>query len=939
MTSTIGSRPSALSDAGFADLVEDLTARLHAGEVLDLDAVLRDLPEQAERLTRLLPALRLLEDVSRSRPDGLLAEIGDPGACTGQLGDFRNLREIGRGGMGVVYEAEQISLGRRVALKVLPFAATMDARHLQRFQNEARAAASLEHPHIVPVYGVGCERGVHYYAMKFIDGQSLAEMIPRQRTTSADGVSGPASAVASPLASGVALAHRVLESENRGALTPPRSPETAVAAQTERAPRDDAAFGQIAEWGIQAALALEYAHSLGIIHRDIKPANLLIENSPLITDHSPPSHSSLVARHSSLRLWITDFGLARTAADAGLTITGDVLGTLRYMSPEQALAKHGLVDHRTDIYSLGVTLYELLTGTPAVIGKDREQILNAITLDEPPLPRTIDAAIPRELETIVLKAMEKNPADRYFTAQALADDLRRHLKNEPIRARRSSLMQRARKVTRRHPGVTITAAAAILAGLLLTVAGLAVNNRMVRHEQLLTQDALGRVEREKAIAQSVRYFFREKLLAQADPRIQADALLKSGKPGKLKPDPTVRDLLNLAAFELAPEKIEGQFPGQPPVQAELLKTIGEAYGAIGEYPEAISHLKRARDLQARELAPDHADTLATISSLARAYLDARKLEEAALLFEQVRDARTESLGADDPDTLASMNDLARTYFAQGRHKEALALREDIVARRTARLGSDDPDTIASMSNLANSYAAVDRYDKALELHLKMLEWRQTKLSPEHPHTLQSMNNVANCYLALGQLPKALELHMETLRLRRQNLGEDKPDTLQSMNNVAYTHSRLDQYAKAIEWYEETLRRRLEKFHIEHPDTLKSMNALAWILANCPDQELRDTSRAVNLANETVKRASENGDYWNTLGAARYRAGDYRGAVEALKKSMDFRKGGDASDRFFLAMAHWRLGDKEQARQFYDQAVQWTEEKKKTGDEELGRFRA
>jgi serine/threonine protein kinase/Flp pilus assembly protein TadD len=342
------------------------------------------------------------------------------------LGDFQILREVGRGGMGIVYQAEQISLGRRVALKVLPFAATMDPHHLQRFQNEARAAASLEHPHIVPVYGVGCERGVHYYAMKFIEGRTLATLIDEQRT----GKSGDGSGKLT-----TAHAETPLADSKRDTLARATS-------STHAAPRDPAYFGRIAEWGIQAAEALEHAHSLGIVHRDIKPANLMID--------------------SNGSLWVTDFGLARTASDAGLTITGDVLGTLRYMSPEQALAKHGLVDHRTDVYSLGVTLYELLTGTPTVEGKDREEILNAITLQEPRSPRSRDAAIPWDLDTIVLRAIAKEAVDRYTTAREFAEDLRNFLESRPLRARRPGLVLRLRKWARRHRTVVWAAAAILL---------------------------------------------------------------------------------------------------------------------------------------------------------------------------------------------------------------------------------------------------------------------------------------------------------------------------------------------------------------------------------------------------------------------------------------------------------------------------------------------
>jgi serine/threonine protein kinase len=245
--------------------------------------------------------------------------------CPARLGDFRIVREVGRGGMGVVYEAEQVSLGRRVALKVLPFAATLDPRQMQRFLNEARAAAGLHHANIVPVHGVGCEQGVHYYAMQFIDGRTLADFIAEQRKGAAAG-----SAPTAPLA----------------------------AQTTNVAPRSASYFRRMAEWGIQAAEALDCAHALGVVHRDVKPANLLVD--------------------ASGRLWVTDFGLAQVQSDTRLTATGDLVGTLRYMSPEQALPLRAVIDHRTDIYSLGATLFELLTLQPAFAGTDRQELLRQI---------------------------------------------------------------------------------------------------------------------------------------------------------------------------------------------------------------------------------------------------------------------------------------------------------------------------------------------------------------------------------------------------------------------------------------------------------------------------------------------------------------------------------------------------------------------------------
>src|SRR5262245_42547378 len=538
-------------------------------------------------------------------------------------------------------------------------------------------------------------------------------------------------------------------------------------------------------------------------------------------------------------------------------MTGDVLGTLRYMSPEQALAKHGLVDHRTDVYSLGVTLYELLTLRPAFAAEDREVLRRQVTAEDPPAPRRLDRSIPAELETIVLKALEKNPADRYPTAQALADDLRRYLANEPIRARRSSLVQRARKVARRHPGVTVTAAVALVAGLLLGVVGLAVNNRMVRQEKLRTQDALDRAEQEKAIAQAVRDFLRTKLLIQAAPRAQADALRKAGKPGALKPDPTIRELLDRAASELTPDRIDDQFPGQPLVQAEILKTVGESYGGIGDYGKAAAHLERARDVQTRELGLDHSDTLATTHDLGRVYLDDGKAREAARLFELVRDARSETLGPDHPDMLASTTDLVRCYYRLGQHEKALALRKEIVRLRNANLGREYLAMLESKNHLANSYAATGRFEEALKLHRETLALRERTLGEDDPDTLESLNNVANCHAPLGQYAESLNLHREALERRRSRLGPEHPDTLQSMNNVAVACSALGRHAEALKLHQETLALRKAKLKLEHPSTLQTMNALAWILANCPDRTLRDPGKALELAKQVIERAPEN----------------------------------------------------------------------------------
>jgi tetratricopeptide (TPR) repeat protein/tRNA A-37 threonylcarbamoyl transferase component Bud32 len=399
-----------------AEAADEYERLLEQGQRPDIEDFARRYPRVADVLRRVLPVLAALDAPEGDTP-------------VRELGDFRIRRELGRGGMGVVYEAEQLSLGRHVALKVLPFAAVMDPRQLQRFKNEAQAAAHLHHTHIVPVYSIGCERGVHYYAMQYIEGPTVADMIAQLRTTAGKDMRGSSA----------------LEAVTKGKST-----------QSEQYCRG------VARLGIQAAAALDHAHQQGVVHRDIKPANLIVD--------------------AGGHLWITDFGLASFTNNPGLTMTGDIVGTVRYMSPEQALAKRVPVDHRTDIYSLGITLYELLTLEGAFQGDDAHQVIQEIAFKEPRPARGLNPAVSDELETILIKAIAKDPTERYATAQELADDLQRFLDHKPIEAHRPGLAKRAAKWARRHR--TLTAAATIL--LVLTVVGLAASTLLIASEQRRT---------------------------------------------------------------------------------------------------------------------------------------------------------------------------------------------------------------------------------------------------------------------------------------------------------------------------------------------------------------------------------------------------------------------------------------------------------------------
>jgi eukaryotic-like serine/threonine-protein kinase len=387
-----------------------------------------------------------------------------------KLGDFRILREIGRGGMGIVYEAEQLSLNRRVALKVLSFASAFDVVRLQRFRNEAQAAAGLHHSHIVPVYAVGTDRGVHYYAMQYIEGHTLADLVEELRQ-------GDGKLETTPMTSGVGI-----HAGDEIATLPARRDSTlGKMARSTSGLR----YRMIARMMIQASEGLSHAHQYGIVHRDIKPANLILDNAN--------------------NIWVTDFGLAQVQNDSNLTRTGDMLGTLRYMSPEQSSGGNETVDHRTDIYSLGATLYELLTLRPAIEAQGYKQILAAIADREPDFPCDRDASIPRELAIIACKALAKRPIDRYQSAQEVAEDLQRWLDDKPILAKPLTMFQRMARWRRRHTGLVNAAGVfGLLAAVGFFFAALLIYREQQKTSQALAQEILQRQASEVRYQQAKR---------------------------------------------------------------------------------------------------------------------------------------------------------------------------------------------------------------------------------------------------------------------------------------------------------------------------------------------------------------------------------------------------------------------------------------------------
>lgn len=811
-------------DPRLAELADEITERLQRGEEVDLDAYDARHPEWTATVRSLMPVLREMAELGRvlaAEADGPAQSGTGPGPAGGPrvLGDFRVLREVGRGGMGLVYEAEQLSLGRRVALKVLPLAAAMDPRALQRFQLEAQAAAWLQHPRIVPVYAVGSLGDVPYYAMQFIEGASLAELVNELRRL--EGLETREAPISSRSGGVGALARGLLagrfapvEPEADG---PPVDPSAATATDT-RPPSGAVARGRdyartVAQLGVQAAEALEYAHAQAILHRDVKPANLLLDRRGA--------------------LWVTDFGLARLPGDGGgLTHTGDVVGTLRYMSPEQALARRALVDRRTDVYSLGATLYELLTLAPAVTGSDREELLRRMVEHDPVPVRRLNPAVPADLANVVTKALSKDPAGRYETAQHMADDLRRFLEGRPVAARRVGLAARTWRWCRRRP-----LPAGLIGGLALTlVAGFAgitwswrdalrqrdlmVNVRRRTEESLAREsrayDALlraNRLERQAREQAQRRFALATDAIESYYTGASEEVLLKQPKMADLR-----RRLLETALFfyrRLQATIEEG--PGDLKSRVELAdvyRHVGQIAVEVGSREEGIEAYQRAAAIldevvQASPDEPtprrDQAVCLALAGKLL-VYTAGREAEGIAAL--ERAQALCEGLTAERPEDADSLlqaaiiaGDLGYERARMGQIAEGLAAleRKREIAERLAAKHPSDPTHRTRLAltfcDLGKIQANAGHLDDALssQFRASALFERLTAEEPAvalHRRRLGQVGTDVGRTLSDAGRPAEALPHLERARDLLERVAADMPAIDSFQRVVAEVHDVL-----------------------------------------------------------------------------------------------------------------------------------------------------
>lgn len=848
------------------EVVNQICESLQNGERVDIDGLADAHPEIASQLRSLYPTLLAISSLESSNAVGQLHRPASDDQQNMQLGDFRIIRQIGRGGMGVVYEAEQQSIRRSVALKILPLAALVDARALQRFKNEVAAIATLDHPHIVSVYSIGEDRGIHYFAMQLIRGQSLAAVIAelRARTQQEGSVTGASlNQVVSDLES--ETNDQTFEKKGASHFTDETAAETVARGRSSTVPSriaDPVYFRNVVGLMLQAADALQHAHDHGIVHRDVKPANLLLDTTS--------------------NLFVTDFGLARIETGAGVTMTGDIMGTLRYMSPEQVLANRVVIDHRTDIYSLGATLHELLTLQPMWSGNDKAELIRQISFEEPVEPRKFNPAIPADLNTIVLKSISKNPADRYQNAQLFADDLQRFLQHKTILARRPTMVQKVAKWTRRNPAIMwATSAVLIIASCLL-----GINNYLLSESEQETRAALMTADENNSRAETN---LRKAEDAIKQMRTINDFVLKnivrSANPNNKtgSKDITVRDSL-LAANDL----IEETFADDPILRSHVKANFGDYLYAVGDYAVARTSLEDAVNVYTEEYGKESSYTLDAKRKLTKVYRELGELDLALSSAHEVLQTTELLYGRYDRDAVDSLfqlgvvyskqrqhenaqktlseavklsrsgkfpslealstmelgsisfyqqkyeqaesywlqalalfeesnshaniiaikSNLAKVYWETGRREKSLNLTEQVLAQMTERHGATHPKTLSVLRQLAvKKYFSKDQ-EGATEDFRRLLDRTRTQFGPQHERTAKAMTDLGTALSSSGEVEEAIELQQQALEIEQEKYGEQHPRTIHILGVLAQSYGQIKDLENAGRYFHKAIDARL-----------------------------------------------------------------------------------------------------------------------------------
>ena len=882
-------------------LADSFIARFRAGERPSIDDDARKHPEFAEEIRAILPALVELERNQSSGGAATGPVERPPAECSGAapriLGDYMIIREIGRGGMGVVYEAVQQSLGRHVALKVLPQQSLAGSSHVERFQLEARAAARLHHTNIVPVFGVGSQEGVHYYAMQFIQGQGLDEVFEELRRLRGRKTTRECAAMSERSSSSRSLAQATahglqtgrfgsargsdqVESDARkGAVSPDGSATTeagasatglnsspsvvsgssAISAHAELTgtQAETQYHRSVARLAMHVAEGLAYAHSQGIVHRDIKPSNLLLDAKGTI--------------------WITDFGLAKAEGTDALTHSGDIVGTLRYMAPERF---DGWSDPRSDVYAIGVTLYEMVTLQFLFPEPNRAKLIDRVMHDAPTSPRKVDRKVPRDLETIILKAIAKEPALRYASAELMAEDLRRFLADKPVLARRSSPTEQAWRWCRRNPALAATSALAII-WLVAAVVVLAISNaRIASTSQALAtalreKDGALRTARENETLATTSEAQARAAVDQFLTRVTEDSLLKAPGLQALR-----RDLLR-SALKFYDEflKERSNDPGLRSALAGVHLRVGKILQDLGDNAGGKKSFEAARAIY-HALAQQKTDDVETQFALAECQLRLNASSEAIALCE--------NLLKRDPANRAYRRGLADAYNSHATglreeseladvleaHRKALALREGLV-----REFPDDPeahnDLGGTLNNLGVVLERMGHRREALAMYHRAVEQGEAACASAPNSILYSLY-LATQIRNVGRMLQATGTHDEAMQTGRKEIEHLRRLARQNPEIPIFRARLSSQYLD------------LARFLVAHGRKLDAAEFFGLAVLTLEDQPQKTSGDLYNLACYRGLAADAIGARQGNLTAAETRERDrlIAAAMDALRQSIE-----------------------------------------------------
>jgi tetratricopeptide (TPR) repeat protein len=849
---TIGVGPAPDDEPRLADLLSVWQANQDQGEDLPAAELCRDCPELAPELERRLRALRQVNRLARRldskactaptlgsdepAPVQIPAGVAVPG--------YDVVGVLGRGGMGVVYQARQKGLNRLVALKMILAGAHASVAQLARFRAEAEAVASLQHPNIVQVYEIGEQDGRSYFSLEYVDGGSLAQKLNGS----------------------------------------PQQPRYAAAL-------------------VQAlARAVHYAHERGIVHRDLKPANVLL------TSQGTPK--------------VTDFGLARRLDEDSQTRTGDVMGTPSYMAPEQAAGKVHEIGPPADIYALGALLYEALTGRPPFRGATLLETLEQVRGTEPVPPRRLQPSVPRDLETICLKCLEKEPKKRYPSADALANDLRRFLAGEPIQARPATAWERGWKWARRRPAIAALSAALVL---VFVVGFLGITWKWLEAERLgaaeseqrrkaeaaqqaadrnAANERTARLRAEKAETEARE---QEKQARSAEAAARAEALrrqsvsdfllnlFKSADPVGLQgygfraghergAGLTALELLNRGA-----DRVAVDLKGQPELQAMTLDTLGNTFRELGDFDRAEQLLKRALSLREQALPKDHPDLASSLHNLGWVYHDRGDYRQGLKYYERAYALRKRLLGPENPATVTSMFNLAWLLAQIGDYPRSEELFSAVIVLRRKQHGHDNHrDVAVAQIGLAALWLETGQGPKALGLvnqaiktltalegdksiTIAVTKFQQGVVAQQFNNHAAAVRHLSDCltiarrilgdghpYIAviqtqradslhpLGKLQEAEEAYREALAVTRKSVGMIHPKALVLVERAAELLARRNKRAEAQGLFDELLKARRERLGKGDVFVAEGLTSYARFL-----QRAGDRSRAEDHYREAV----------------------------------------------------------------------------------------